>query len=257
MAIQQEAKSNATASTGKEDKQPLSLAEALTLAQSSMADMETAITRIHSEVFREFREISRAITKTKSEISALQANDIRSERIPEAGRELIAVVDATEDATNCIMECAETIMTADPSNPATYHNVVNENVMAIFEACSFQDLTGQRISRVVETLEHIENVSASSPNALASQIKIRTFQSIVKSKIARSARRISSSMVRKTRAKALRRTRSTICWTPRVFPGKVGTGFPSGNTKKIKKLECSSDATKSENTPEHSYFYIA
>jgi len=156
MAIQQEAKSNATASTGKEDKQPLSLAEALTLAQSSMADMETAITRIHSEVFREFREISRAITKTKSEISALQANDIRSERIPEAGRELIAVVDATEDATNCIMECAETIMTADPSNPATYHNVVNENVMAIFEACSFQDLTGQRISRVVETLEHIE-----------------------------------------------------------------------------------------------------
>jgi chemotaxis protein CheZ len=27
----------------------------------------------------------------------------------------------------------------------------------IFEACSFQDLTGQRIAKVVETLEHIES----------------------------------------------------------------------------------------------------
>jgi chemotaxis protein CheZ len=26
----------------------------------------------------------------------------------------------------------------------------------VFEACSFQDITGQRIAKVVETLEHIE-----------------------------------------------------------------------------------------------------
>lgn len=140
----------------KRDKRSLSFIEALTLAESSIANMRDAIDPINAEIFREFREIAQEITKTKSEIGGLQANDIRNERIPEAGRELNAVVDATEDATNRIMECAETIMTADPSNPATYHNVINENVMAIFEACSFQDITGQRISKVVETLDHIE-----------------------------------------------------------------------------------------------------
>lgn len=140
----------------KRDKRSLSFIEALTLAESSIANMRDAIDPINAEIFREFREIAQEITKTKSEIGGLQANDIRNERIPEAGRELNAVVDATEDATNRIMECAETIMTADPSNPAAYHNVINENVMAIFEACSFQDITGQRISKVVETLDHIE-----------------------------------------------------------------------------------------------------
>ena len=28
--------------------------------------------------------------------------------------------------------------------------------MVVFEACSFQDITGQRIAKVVETLQHIE-----------------------------------------------------------------------------------------------------
>jgi chemotaxis protein CheZ len=54
------------------------------------------------------------------------------------------------------MECAEAVMGADASDPVAYKALVDEKMMVIFEACSFQDITGQRIAKVVETLQHIE-----------------------------------------------------------------------------------------------------
>ena len=54
------------------------------------------------------------------------------------------------------MECAEALMAADASDPAAYKALVDEKMMIVFEACSFQDITGQRIAKVVETLQHIE-----------------------------------------------------------------------------------------------------
>jgi chemotaxis protein CheZ len=82
---------------------------------------------------------------------------MRHERIPEAGRELDAIVEATEEATNTIMTAAEDIMAADPSDPDAYQAVVNDQIVRIFEACSFQDITGQRISKVVSTLSHLDD----------------------------------------------------------------------------------------------------
>ncbi len=34
--------------------------------------------------------------------------------------------------------------------------MVDERMMLIFEACSFQDITGQRVAKVIDTLKHIE-----------------------------------------------------------------------------------------------------
>jgi chemotaxis protein CheZ len=92
----------------------------------------------------------------KKEIAALQVNELKDSRIPAAGHELGAIVKQTEQATNDIMECAEELMAADASDPAAYKALVDAKMLVIFEACSFQDLTGQRIAKVVETLEHIE-----------------------------------------------------------------------------------------------------
>jgi chemotaxis protein CheZ len=47
-------------------------------------------------------------------------------------------------------------MAADASDPAAFKALVDEKMLVIFEACSFQDITGQRIAKVVETLQHIE-----------------------------------------------------------------------------------------------------
>lgn len=100
--------------------------------------------------------ISREIGSMKSEISKLQIHDMKKQRIPEAGRELDAIVEATEDATNTIMEAAEAIMGADPEDHEAFSGLVTDKVMEIFEACSFQDITGQRISKVVQTINHID-----------------------------------------------------------------------------------------------------
>ncbi len=100
--------------------------------------------------------MAREITTMKEKLVELRIADMRNDRIPAAGRELDAIVDATETATNTIMTAAEAIMCADPSDHDGYQAVVNDNVVKIFEACSFQDITGQRISKVVSTLNHLD-----------------------------------------------------------------------------------------------------
>ena len=76
-----------------------------------------------------------------------------------SGVELEAVVQATENAANQIMEAAEAIGSwlqagGDPAAlPA-----VTQQVNAIFEACTFQDLTGQRIRRAIEHLQQVETM---------------------------------------------------------------------------------------------------
>lgn len=132
------------------------LIDILSLAENSIANLKNILDTFDARIYSEFREIADQISQTKTEIGQLNATEIRQGRIPEAGNELKAIIDSTEDATHKIMESAETIMTADPSDQANYYTIVNDNIMTIFEACSFQDLTGQRISRVVDTLEFID-----------------------------------------------------------------------------------------------------
>jgi len=104
----------------------------------------------------EFRVIAGYIAKAKEEIREMRPHDISHERIPTAGAELEAITRDTEAATHTIMNCAEAIMGADISDPAAYKAQVDDEVMKIFEACSFQDITGQRVSKVVNVLKQIE-----------------------------------------------------------------------------------------------------
>ena len=145
------------AADGLRKKEDISLVDVLTLAEASIHSMKSFIDSLDSKIYSEFREIAEYIQNTKSEIGHLQANDLRSKHIPEAGDELSAVVTSTEEATTRIMECAESLLEADSSDLETYKQTVNDKMMIIFEACSFQDLTGQRIAKVVDTLEHIES----------------------------------------------------------------------------------------------------
>jgi chemotaxis protein CheZ len=109
-----------------------------------------------SAVNRELREIAEYIKSMRREIGALQVNELKQSRIPAAGLELDAIVKATEKATNTIMTSAEAVMAADTSDAEAFKTLVDSKMLDIFEACSFQDITGQRVAKVVETLEHIE-----------------------------------------------------------------------------------------------------
>jgi chemotaxis protein CheZ len=77
-----------------------------------------------------------------------------------SGLELEAVVEATERAANQIMEAAEAIgdWVASGARDPESVQAVAERINSIFEACTFQDLTGQRIRRAIEHLQKVETM---------------------------------------------------------------------------------------------------
>jgi chemotaxis protein CheZ len=144
-----------TALKGADLKDPR-LGEVLNLASQMSEAMQMFFSSIDRSLFDEMRYISSYIQRTRLEISNLRPNDLSEDRIPGAGAELHAVVQHTAEATNLIMAVAEDVMAADTSDPAVYQAFVSDKMMEIFEACTFQDITGQRIRKVVDTLTHIE-----------------------------------------------------------------------------------------------------
>jgi len=114
---------------------------------------------------RELEELSRHILNTKKEIAMIRGGDeALPDRISSANFELDAIVKHTEDATNGIMTAAEEIddIAGKIRNIITeegdikYIDDINSRVISIYEHCNFQDITGQRISKVIKTLDYIE-----------------------------------------------------------------------------------------------------
>ena len=140
----------------KQKRENVTFHDIISLAEVAAQSLQGFFQAMDAKVYRELREIAGYIEMMRHEIGALQVNDLKETRIPSAGEELDAIVQATEAATHTIMECAEAVMAADAGDPAAYKALVEEKILVIFEACSFQDITGQRIAKVVETLQHIE-----------------------------------------------------------------------------------------------------
>jgi chemotaxis protein CheZ len=108
-------------------------------------------------------DIQKRIDLTKKEIGALYARGVADPTSSRNTLELKAVVSGTETATDTILAAAETIdglagmlMASADDDARTAAQSISESVVQIFEACNFQDITGQRISKVVESLEFIE-----------------------------------------------------------------------------------------------------
>ncbi len=133
----------------------VNLGDIASVTEVLLAIMRRYFNSIDTTLYTEFRGLSDYIERARSEISELRPNDLKQEKIPRAGLELEAIVTATEDATGTIMDAAEEIMAAD-SAAEEYATTINDACMRIFEACSFQDITGQRITKVVATLTYIE-----------------------------------------------------------------------------------------------------
>src|SRR6185312_14609824 len=98
----------------------------ISLAEVAAQSLQGFFQAMDAKVYRELREIAGYIESMRTEIGALQVNDLKDSRIPAAGEELGAIVRATEAATNTIMECAEAVMAADASDRAAYKALIDE-----------------------------------------------------------------------------------------------------------------------------------
>ena len=107
--------------------------------------------------------IYEAINRTKREIATLHVSGCNGQELSRVTNELDAVVFGTEQATESILAAAEAIderagtlsakLKGDDQGLASD---IQEHTLQIFEACNFQDLTGQRITKVVGALRFVE-----------------------------------------------------------------------------------------------------
>jgi chemotaxis protein CheZ len=112
----------------------------------------------------ELRALAVCIEHTKAEIAALRPQEEEDDRLMAVTFELDAIVSSTERATQKILESSEKIESlakeihshAADSYVSRLVEDINETIIAIFEACNFQDITGQRITKVVRTLKYVE-----------------------------------------------------------------------------------------------------
>lgn len=107
-------------------------------------------------LLEEVEELGRTIANAKAEIVALRIDDITGDHIPFATDELDAIVQHTASATNAILEACETLDALSSNLRVDVASKLQDATTQIYEACSFQDITGQRISKVVNTLKAIE-----------------------------------------------------------------------------------------------------
>lgn len=108
-------------------------------------------------LYRELHDLHQIIEDARREIGLSRPGEIKHKHIPSATDELDAVVAATAEATGTIMDCCEKIENAASSVGGEPAEAITGAVMKIYEACSFQDITGQRITKVVRTLKEIDS----------------------------------------------------------------------------------------------------
>jgi chemotaxis protein CheZ len=118
-----------------------------------------------SVLHEELDGIAHLIAETRTEIAGLQPSGLAYSHLTGASDELDAVVGATERAAVEIMvaaeraqEAAQRLRNLADLAPQALRDLdeIESASLDIFMACSFQDLTGQRIRKVVNALAYIE-----------------------------------------------------------------------------------------------------
>ena len=107
--------------------------------------------------------LERTMSRVREEVAALRADDLPEFAVASTLAQLDATLVHTATATDCILEVCETLdrMAGDLSSlrgrrarEASLR--LRDATRRIYEACGFQDITGQRIRRVKGIIKTIE-----------------------------------------------------------------------------------------------------
>lgn len=102
------------------------------------------------------------VDQARGDMAALRPADGTSDPILAATAELDAIVQATERATTEILDASDVIqeytgrIPRDDPDWAELANGIENQCIQIMTSCSFQDITGQRTTKVINTLRYIE-----------------------------------------------------------------------------------------------------
>jgi len=123
-------------------------------------DMAESLNPDHSNVDKfvheEIETLAKYILDTKKEIFAIQTNDKAEDVIMDASAHLDEVIKHTEEATNTIMDACDKVQAGAAGIGGEKEAQIMDAANRIYDACTFQDITGQRIRKVIKLLENIE-----------------------------------------------------------------------------------------------------
>jgi len=144
------------------------------VVRSLLSTLSGEMSAADLKLYQELEALADYIHRAKAELAQLRTDDLQSRYIASATDELDAIVGATENATNSILDNAEKLEEVARDLDPAIGQKLTEATTAIFEACNFQDITGQRITKVVRALKHIEEriealVSAFGPEMKAAR----------------------------------------------------------------------------------------
>ena len=144
----------------------------LVAAVKGMFGQEERVNTDH--LYHEIGELAKFINSAKKELQEVQGSSLADKEIPHASNQLEAIVQMTEQSTGRIMDECENLTASletlrdnllamepplDPDMLTGVDASLNDagtSITKIFEACNFQDITGQRIQKVVKALQEIE-----------------------------------------------------------------------------------------------------
>jgi chemotaxis protein CheZ len=118
--------------------------------------MTCRLSLTEAKLLKEIAGLGHIINQAKADVAGVSIDSIRGSHIPTATGELDAIVEHTALATNSILEVCEMLDKLSSSLERAHATVVQSAITQIYEACSFQDITGQRITKVIKALQAIE-----------------------------------------------------------------------------------------------------
>ncbi len=162
--------------------------ELLKLVRQEMGSFEDFVARRFDELSVEINATAQQMGLVEEEIiqrfgdmigvlgSISKEGDGRSAH--NTGVELDTVIKTTEDAANTIMDAADKIANnlqkdidwTDEAARQKLLDEINGNLQEILLACTFQDLTGQRITKALENLRAVESQLGGTLEALGIDI---------------------------------------------------------------------------------------
>jgi chemotaxis protein CheZ len=145
--------------------------DVVSIISSVVDSIEGDLTTVGLKVYADIEALALYINTARSEIAELRPDDINSEHLPAATDELTAIVGSTEQATHTIFEAVESIESLTEKMEPEVADQVSQAVTSIFEACGFQDITGQRITKVVTALQQVEQKVEALMQAFGDDIK--------------------------------------------------------------------------------------
>jgi chemotaxis protein CheZ len=143
----------------RQQKGELSLEDVGSILQQVASDFNPGGSEVDVFLRDEITRMAEYIDQAKKELAEMMKDDASgTTHKVNVSEQLDAVVKVTEHASTQIMNVADAIQAAAAGIGGEKEQQLMDAATKLYEACSFQDVTGQRIRRAIQHLQQVETM---------------------------------------------------------------------------------------------------